>query len=104
MIINSLLNNRAIIDGEEVRSPTGMAGYLKSLEVDSLCIMGLATDYCVKLTALDITGFGFSTTLITDGCRDVNLNPNDYKDAVEEMREAGVKFTTSDLLVPTRKE
>jgi nicotinamidase/pyrazinamidase len=52
--------------------------------------MGLATDYCVKFTALDARNLGFETFLITDGCRGVDLNPGDVDSAIEEMRAAGV--------------
>ena len=55
----------------------------------------LATDYCVKATALDAVRKGFKTYLILDACRAVNLNPGDGDRAVEEMRNAGVIITTS---------
>ena len=61
--------------------------------------MGLATDYCVKFTALDAVGkVGLKTTLIVDGSRGVNLRPGDSDAAVEEMRRAGVRVVTSDAL------
>ncbi len=57
---------------------------------------GLATDYCVKFTALDARDLGFETTLIADACRGVNLQPDDVEKAIAEMREAGVQIVSSD--------
>ncbi len=55
--------------------------------------MGLATDYCVKFTALDATKLGLKTTLIAKGCRGVNLQPNDCDLALKAMQHAGVTIT-----------
>ena len=62
---------------------TGLARLLKKNGVTGVAVMGLATDYCVKLTALDAVELGFRTTLISDGCRGVELNPGDVKRAVD---------------------
>ena len=56
-------------------------------------MLGLATDYCVKFTALDALSLGFRTHVVLDGCRGVNLNPTDAQRAVEEMKAAGVYVT-----------
>ena len=69
---------------------TGLGDFLKSQGVTSVSIMGLATDYCVKFTALDARVLGFDVTLIREGCRAVNLKPGDEAAAIEEMRRAGV--------------
>jgi nicotinamidase/pyrazinamidase len=69
---------------------TGLGAYLRQQGVDSVFVMGLATDYCVKFTALDAVSLGFRTHLILDGCRGVNLEPNDAQQAVEAMKAAGV--------------
>lgn len=81
---------------------TGLADYLRSRQVDTIVVMGLATDYCVKFTALDGIREGFSVTLVEDGCRGVELQPGDCAAAIAEMREAGVELTTSDELVRAR--
>ncbi len=57
--------------------------------------MGLATDYCVKYTALDAIKEGFKTYLITDGCRGVNLQADDETTALSEMSNAGVSLISS---------
>ncbi|MBN1905038.1 MAG: bifunctional nicotinamidase/pyrazinamidase [Deltaproteobacteria bacterium] len=70
--------------------PTGLEDYLRSQEITDLYIMGLATDYCVKFTALDARRLGFNTNLIIEGVRGVEVNPGDCDKAVEEMKKAGV--------------
>jgi nicotinamidase/pyrazinamidase len=72
------------------RKSTGLADYLKGLGVTEVFIAGLATDYCVKFTALDACHVGFKVHLVTAGCRGVNLKPDDSQKAIEEMRQAGV--------------
>jgi nicotinamidase/pyrazinamidase len=78
------------------RRATGMGEWLKGRGVIDLYVMGLATDYCVKFTALDGRGLGFDVWLIEDGCRGVELRPGDVGRAVEEMRAAGVRVIRSD--------
>ena len=77
---------------------TGLEDYLKSQGIDTLYIMGLATDYCVKYTALDARRLGFDTNLIIEGVRGVELNPGDCDAAIEEMKEAGVKVASIEKL------
>ena len=72
------------------RRATGLGGFLKNKGVAQVYVLGLATDYCVKFTALDAAVLGFKTTLIEDASRGVNLNPGDVQAAVDEMRQAGV--------------
>jgi nicotinamidase/pyrazinamidase len=71
-------------------SSTGLEAHLKGEGVADVVVLGLATDYCVKETALDALRLGFSTTLLADGIRSVNLSPGDGSRAIAEMVEAGV--------------
>jgi nicotinamidase/pyrazinamidase len=80
------------------RNATGLGDYLRQRGATRVAVMGLATDYCVKFTALDARGLGFATTLIADGCRGVELRPGDVDRAVAEMKEAGVRCATSERL------
>jgi nicotinamidase/pyrazinamidase len=73
------------------RRSTGMGEWLRAQGVDEVHILGLATDYCVRFTALDARRLGFSTHLISDACRGVNLQPGDVEHAIDEMRQAGVR-------------
>jgi nicotinamidase/pyrazinamidase len=74
------------------RKVTGLADFLKARKVTDVFIAGLATDYCVKFTALDAVGLGFKTHLVKEACRGVDLMPGDVAKAVLEMREAGVEI------------
>ncbi len=72
------------------RKDTGLGDYLKDQKVDDVYIVGLATDYCVKFTALDCRNLGFRTHILQAGCRAVNLQAGDGEHALEQMRRAGV--------------
>ncbi len=72
------------------RHSTGLAEYLRGRGVTAVSVCGLATDYCVKFTALDALREGFAVTLLENACRGVNLSPGDVEAAVVEMREAGI--------------
>jgi len=83
------------------RKSTGMGEWLKEQGVTEVYVLGLATDYCVKFTALDAVELGFETHLIQDACRGVELNPGDIAAALQEMEEKGVKMTHSKELIPS---
>ncbi len=74
--------------GEE--RPTGLGDALRGRDVTDVVVLGLATDYCVKDTALDAARLGFRTTLLADGVRAVNLRPGDGARAVAVLCGAGV--------------
>lgn len=76
-------------------SATMLNDWLKAAKITHLYVMGLATDYCVKFTVLDALTQGYEVTLITDGCRGVNLQPQDSSDAIDAMQQAGAKVSTS---------
>jgi len=71
-------------------SSTGLESLLRDESITHVVVLGLATDYCVKETALDAVRLGFSTTLLADGIRAVNLSPGDGDRAVANMVTAGV--------------
>jgi nicotinamidase/pyrazinamidase len=77
------------------RKSTGLGEWLKSRGVIDVFVCGLATDYCVKFTALDAVQFGFKTHLIEDASRGVNLHPNNVSDAIVDMKKAGAKILQS---------
>jgi nicotinamidase/pyrazinamidase len=81
------------------RRSTGLAEYLRDRRVNQLFICGLATDYCVKFSALDAVDSGVRTHVIEDACRGVELNPGDSAAAIAEMRKAGVSIVESASLV-----
>jgi nicotinamidase/pyrazinamidase len=69
---------------------TPLATLLRKLDVQHLYVMGLATDYCVKASALGGLDSGFGVTVVAEGTRAVNLQPGDGVQALDEMRAAGV--------------
>lgn len=76
------------------RKSTGLADLLGERGADVVDVMGLATDYCVKFTALDAMEEGFRTRLIVEGCRGVELQAGDCQRAIDKMRVAGVEIVT----------
>lgn len=74
---------------------TNLDNFLKEKNIDTLYIMGLATDFCVKFTVLDALELGYKVYLIEDGCRGVNLTPSSSKDAIKEMKNKGAIITKS---------
>jgi nicotinamidase/pyrazinamidase len=81
------------------RKSTGLGEWLKHRAVAEVFVCGLATDYCVKFTALDAVQFGFKTALIEDASRGVNLRPTDVTEAIAEMKRAGVQVVNSTELL-----
>lgn len=73
------------------RKATGLGEFLEKTGVSDVYILGLATDYCVKFTALDACRLGFTTHVIEDGCRGVELRSGDCARSIEEMKGAGVR-------------
>lgn len=80
----------AFFDNAKMRA-TRLHVLLQSLEVDTIHMMGLATDYCVRATALDALELGYRVTLHTKGCRGVEIQPGDCVKAIEEMALNGVE-------------
>lgn len=74
------------------RKATGMGDWLREQGVTHVTICGLATDYCVKHTALDALDEGFQVTLHLPACRGVNLSSGDVEAAVAKMEIAGVEI------------
>jgi len=75
-----------------------LAEYLKERNVDEIFICGLATDYCVKFSALDSISSGLRTSVIGDACRGVDLKPGDSAAAIAEMCKSGVFIVESGML------
>jgi nicotinamidase/pyrazinamidase len=76
------------------KTATGLAGYLKARGIDTVFITGLATDFCVAWTALDARKLGFTTYVIEDATRAIDLNGS-LAAAWKQMADAGVKRVKS---------
>jgi nicotinamidase/pyrazinamidase len=70
--------------------PTALDSMLRERGVERVVVLGLATDYCVRATALDAVALGYDATLVVDGARPVELEPGDGQRAIDEMGAAGV--------------
>ena len=77
------------------RNSTGLAEELRSEGINTLWVLGLATDYCVKATVLDALEEGFAVRVIEDGIRAVDLETGDGDRAIQAMREAGANIVQS---------
>lgn len=73
-------------------TPTGLDGYLRTRGVDTLTLVGLATDFCVHFSALDAAKLGYTTTVDTNLCRAIDLDGS-LAAATRAMQEAGVALT-----------
>ncbi len=73
-------------------SRTELDGLLRAAGVERVVIGGLATDYCVKATALDALRLGYRALVLVDGIRPVDLAPGDGERALAELASAGVEM------------
>ena len=71
-------------------TPTELEGLLRGAGIERVVACGLATDYCVKATALDAVRLGFETAVLLDAMRPVELTAGDEQRAIDEMTAAGV--------------
>jgi len=74
---------------------SGLSDILDDTGIEEVYIVGLATDYCVKFTALDSVDLGFETYVITDGVRGLGGTG----EALVEMQTSGINLTTSEAIV-----
>lgn len=72
-------------------TPTGLEGYLRTRGVDTVTLVGLATDYCVNYSAVDAANLGFKVRVIESLCRAIDLDGS-LAAAKEGMAGAGVMF------------
>jgi nicotinamidase/pyrazinamidase len=76
-------------DGYSGFEATGLEEILRDPGITQVTVVGLATDYCVKNTALDALKAGFQVTVDSTAARGVEVEPGDSKRALEEVRAAG---------------
>ena len=73
------------------KTPTGLDGYFKSLEIDNINLVGLATDFCVNYSAQDAANLGYKVSVLEKMCRAIDLNGS-LAAAKSEMQDCGVEF------------
>lgn len=94
----------AVVDVGQGREDQGYSGFEKSAlarilhdnDVDEVYVCGLATDYCVRASAIDARAEGFDVTVVEDAVRGVEVNPGDSERALQEIRDAGARVASSD--------
>jgi nicotinamidase/pyrazinamidase len=70
-------------------TPTGLGGYLRERGLGRVFLVGLATDYCIRFSAVDARREGFEAVVIETACRAIDLEGS-LRDALAEMKAAGV--------------
>ena len=75
---------------------TDLAERLHKQNVEEVIVGGLATDYCVKTTVLDVLKHGFRVKAVENAMRAVDLQPGDGARAIREMRNAGAEIVSTD--------
>ena len=73
------------------KTPTGLDGYFKSLEIERINLVGLATDFCVNFSAQDAANLGYKVSVLEKMCRAIDLNGS-LAAAKSEMQDCGVEF------------
>lgn len=71
---------------------TELDGLLRGRGIRRVVVCGLATDYCVRATALDAAALGYQTSVLVDGVRAVDVQPGDGAGALAELVEGGVEL------------
>jgi nicotinamidase/pyrazinamidase len=74
---------------------TELDGLLRARGIERVVVVGLATDYCVKATALDAARLGYETVVLTDAIAAVDLEPGDGDLALDEIAAAGITLSRS---------
>lgn len=100
----------AVVDVGRERDEEGYSGFensdlaaiLRDRNVDEVVVCGLATDYCVRASAIDACREGFEVTVVEDAIRAVEVNEGDSRRALADMRAAGARIADSrDLVADT---
>ena len=88
----------AFYDNDHISS-TGLDGYIKALNIETVYVCGLALDYCVYFSAMDSVKLGFETVLIQDASRAVNVPDGNREQALNKMKTAGIRLIESTELL-----
>lgn len=101
----------AVVDVGREREDEGYSGFEKSdlaeilreRKVEEVFVCGLATDYCVRASAIDACREGFDVTVVADAIRAVDVNPGDGERALDDVRAAGARVATSDEVLAAQR-
>ena len=88
---NPLIDSYSAFFENDRKTPTGLDGYFKSLEIENINLVGLATDFCVNYSAQDAANLGYKVSVLEKMCRAIDLNGS-LAAAKSEMQDCGVEF------------
>ena len=88
---NPFIDSYSAFFENDRKTPTGLDGYLKSLEIEKINLVGLATDFCVNYSAQDAAYLGYKVSVLEKMCRAIDLNGS-LAAAKSEMQDCGVEF------------
>ena len=88
---NPFIDSYSAFFENDRKTPTGLDGYLKSLEIENINLVGLATDFCVNYSAQDAANLGYKVSVLENMCRAIDLNGS-LAAAKSEMQDCGVEF------------
>jgi len=78
---------------------TGLEGGIKQMNVETVIIGGLATDYCVFYSAMDSRRLGFNTIVVSDAVKGVGIPEGSVENAISTMKSNGIEFVSSTELL-----
>ena len=88
---NPLIDSYSAFFENDRKTPTGLHGYFRSLEIEKINLVGLATDFCVNYSAQDAAKLGYKVSVFEKMCRSIDINGS-LALARTEMRECGVEL------------
>ena len=88
---NPFIDSYSAFFENDRKTSTGLDGYLKSLEIEKISLVGLATDFCVNYSAQDAANLGYKVSVLEKMCRAIDLNGS-LAAAKSEMQDCGVEF------------
>ena len=88
---NTLIDSYSAFFENDRRTPTGLDGYFKTLGIEKIYLVGLATDFCVSYSAQDAAKLGYKVSVFEGMCRAIDLNGS-LELARTEMRDCGVEL------------
>ena len=88
---NPLIDSYSAFFENDKITATGLDGYFKSLGIEKINLVGLATDFCVNYSAQDAAKLGYTVSVVEAMCRAIDLN-GALELARNEMRDCGVEL------------
>lgn len=88
---NAAIDSYSAFFENDQSTPTGLEGYLRTRGITELTVVGLATDFCVRFSAVDAARLGFAVTVRQDLCRAIDVHGS-LAAALDDMKQAGVSL------------